>query len=275
METATVRRYSLFTWSPRVRWYGVVVSVGLLYLLVGRVSSDNLTWVQIHLPMSAASLVLVALAGVEACFLVRQWQDRHSALTMLRVQEQESALRITTQRLECINELAAHVAGDNSAAALAKVVPQKLAALFESDVTGVWTLDDHLPGAFDLRGIDGLNDTRRQAFGVLTKCTPCFEKVARSTQPVSVGNFTRDTAPSLAAFCGEEKLTNAVFSPVWVDGRLEALIGLFYKQAPSITSVYLGELQTVTRLLAAERRHVALQREHAQLKRLLGVTRSP
>jgi transcriptional regulator with GAF, ATPase, and Fis domain len=268
MAPETTRKYSVLSWSPRARMYGGVISISLLYLLVGRLSSDDLTWVRVHLPMSAVSFLLVAVAGVEACLLLREWQDRHSDLAELRVGEQESALRITAQRLECVNEMAVDLLNYDATTVLAKIVPPKLKALFEADLSGVWTADDGMPPAFELQGLDGLDESQKYSLAVLTKCTPCFERIATHREPVIVKDFQRDTAPSLAGFCRAEGLVTAIFSPIWVGDNFYGVIGLFYKEPPAITAVYMAELQLVTHALAADRRFAMLHREYKRLANL-------
>jgi hypothetical protein len=232
----------------------MVIIASLLYLLAGRLGNPDLTWVEIHLPLSAASFLLVAVAGAEGILMIRHWQERHADVTAMRTREQELAIRITTQRLDRLNEIAESLLCYDHAAALAKVVPGKLASLFESDVTAVWTTDGLGSQTFELQGVNGLNERDQHAFAALTKATPCFERAGHALQPLVITDFARDTAPALASFCRDQRLVTAVLSPVWAGNRLLGLIGLFYRETPVITPVALAELQVATHTLAAQRR---------------------
>jgi hypothetical protein len=64
-------------WSPRARLYGVIT---LSYMLIGRLNNDNDSWVQVSLPLSSASLLLVTLAAAETYLHVQRTQRKHEEL---------------------------------------------------------------------------------------------------------------------------------------------------------------------------------------------------
>jgi len=69
MAQSTTSKLDVREWSPRARLYGMALVITLSYMLIGRLNNDNDSWVQVSLPLSSASLLLVSLAAAETYLL--------------------------------------------------------------------------------------------------------------------------------------------------------------------------------------------------------------
>ena len=67
-------------WSPRARLYGMALVITLSYMLIGRVTNDNDSWIQVSLPLSSASVLLVSLAAAETYLYVQRIQNSQAEL---------------------------------------------------------------------------------------------------------------------------------------------------------------------------------------------------
>src|SRR5271156_6656625 len=85
-------------WSPRARLYGLALVITISYVLIGWLTNDKNSWVQVSLPLSSASLLLVSLAAAETCLRVQRGQKRQVELQVARAQEIESSQRLAFQR---------------------------------------------------------------------------------------------------------------------------------------------------------------------------------
>ena len=74
MAESIVIRMIVREWSPRARLYGMALLITLSYMLIGRLSNDNDSWIQVSLPLSSASLLLVSLAAAETYLYVQRVQ---------------------------------------------------------------------------------------------------------------------------------------------------------------------------------------------------------
>jgi len=74
MAESIVIRAIVREWPPRARLYGIAVLITLSYMLIGRLSNDNDSWIQVSLPLSSASLLLVSLAAAETYLYVQRVQ---------------------------------------------------------------------------------------------------------------------------------------------------------------------------------------------------------
>src|ERR1039457_3062776 len=91
--------------SRRARLYGTALAITLSYMLIGRLTNDNDSWVQVSLPFSAASLLLVSLAAAETCLHVQRIQKNQAALDASRIQEIELSQRLAFQRQSTLNQI--------------------------------------------------------------------------------------------------------------------------------------------------------------------------
>src|SRR6266849_8570867 len=73
--------------SPRARLYGMALVITLSYMLMGRLNNDSDSWVQVSLPLSTASLLLLSLAGAEMYLYAQRVQRNHEELRLTRARE--------------------------------------------------------------------------------------------------------------------------------------------------------------------------------------------
>src|SRR6266404_2570168 len=72
MAQPTAIKTDVRVWSPRARLYGMALVITLSYMLMGRLNNDNDSWVQVNLPLSSASLLLLSLAAAEMYIYVQR-----------------------------------------------------------------------------------------------------------------------------------------------------------------------------------------------------------
>jgi len=143
-------------WRVRARLYGVTLVVVLSYLLIGRLSSGDQKWVYVDLPMSAAAVLVLGLAAVEAYFVIQSLQRRYRALQAARANEIELAERLSEQRRNILNQISRTLLDKLNLKQLPPDVVEKVALLFEADIVGVWLAERSAPSLFVPRGVCGL-----------------------------------------------------------------------------------------------------------------------
>ena len=79
--------------------------ITLSYMLIGRLNNDNDSWVQVSLPLSSASLLLVSLAAAETYLYVQRVQRNHAELQAARAHEIELSQRLAFQRQSTLNQI--------------------------------------------------------------------------------------------------------------------------------------------------------------------------
>src|SRR5258706_15086507 len=89
MAQPTAIKTDIRFWSPRARLYGMALVITLSYMLMGRLNNDSDSWVQVSLPLSSASLLLLSLAAAEMYIYVQRMQRHHEALHLARDREVE------------------------------------------------------------------------------------------------------------------------------------------------------------------------------------------
>lgn len=268
MSSASPRKIAFFSWSPRARLYGLAIIVCLVYLLVGRLSSSELQWVQVYLPLSTASVLLVTAAGIESYFLLRQWQKRHAELVELREREQELSQRLAAQRQSILNQVSRALIDKLDSRHIPQEVFERTAALFEGDIVAVW-FGNYSPGvAFELQGCSGLDEATTRSLAAITHATPCFETVLTRGKAAVVQEFARDTTTRFAEFCQTTGLGTALLSPIITRGNTAGLIAVFYRQARPLPNAFPAELQTIANLIAGSLQAEELYRDLVQIQKI-------
>jgi signal transduction histidine kinase len=255
-------------WRVRARLYGVTLIVVLTYLLIGRISSENRKWVEVDLPVSAAALLAVGVAGVEAYFVIQRLQRRYQELQAARLHEIELAERLSEQRQSILNQVSRTLLDKLNLKQLPPDVVEKIALLFETDVAGIWLADRNTPKLFVPRGVSGLAETAAKELGAIGHASPCFEKVLQQTHQLMVLDFRRDTAPPLAAFCEREGLLSAMFTPIVCRDAIAGIIGAFYRQKRDVPLPLAVEMQTVANLIASAVQAEELYRNVAESQKI-------
>ena len=142
-------------WSPRARLYGAALAITLSYLLIGRLTNDNDSWVQVSLPLSSASLLLVSLASAETYLHVQRIQKNQAELQAARAQEIELSQRLAFQRHSTLNQISRALIDKLDASRISTDVLEKIAQLFEADAVVAWLTEKNGQTRFLLKGAFG------------------------------------------------------------------------------------------------------------------------
>ena len=141
--------------SPRARLYGMALVITLSYMLIGRLNNDSDSWVQVSLPLSSASLLLISLSAAETYLYVQRVQQNHEELRAARVREIELSQRLAFQRQSTLNQISRALIDKLDVAQITQEVLEKIAQLFEADVVAAWLIEKTGPTHFALKGTFG------------------------------------------------------------------------------------------------------------------------
>ena len=248
--------------------HGVAFIIALTYLLIGRLSSDDIHWVQVNLPLSTASVLAAGIAGVEAYFAVRRWQTRYRELQNTRTREIELAERLAEQRRTILNQISRHLLDKLDLQQIPRETLEHAALLFETDVVAVWVADPKHPGPLEPRGICGLSDASSTELAAIGRATPCFNPVLQQSKQVILDDFRHEAALAMANFCSREGLFVAVLTPIATRGSVIGVLAAFYRQRRQISASLSAEMQTVANILASAIQAEELYRDLAQLQKI-------
>jgi len=224
----------------RRRLYGLCIVVALAVTIMVQLSEEKLPLVQVYLPVLAAAMVAVGLAGAE-------WQvylQKAAADRLARVAEQDDAL----DRQRAFNELWQALADSRGQAVLPESVMEKLANLFATEFVAVWSADES-PGGFRLRGAQPVDEAVVRRLDKIVQASPCFGRLRKFKRTTQVTDLARETSPALALFCEEKNLTQAVLCPVMVRQEMVGVLAFFYPQDQPVPSPRLEEMQSAANLL--------------------------
>lgn len=238
-------------WRLRLRLYGLALIVALVYLLMGRLISQQRSWVEVDLWTSTGVVLMLGVASVEAYFIIQRLQQRYRELAAARAREIELAERLSEQQRQILNQIARALLDRLNVHQLAPDVLEKMALLFETDVLGVWLCDRQPPYLLTPCGFSGLSPATAKELGAIGRGSPCFEKALQPPRQLVVTDFRRDSAPPLAAFCEREGLTQAVFTPVLSRDGAIGVLAVFYRKNRAIPSPLASNMETVAHLLAS------------------------
>ena len=117
--------------SPRARLYGGALVITLSYLLIGNLNNDNPSWVQVHLPLSALSVLLLSLSAAETYLFVQRIQRNSEELQAARVREMDLTQRLAFQRRDNTDHVKdspalSRVRGDSSDVEVPFFKPERL-----------------------------------------------------------------------------------------------------------------------------------------------------
>src|SRR5271170_4989501 len=105
MAQPTTNKLDVQKLTPRARLYGMALVITLSYMLIGRLNNDSDSWVQVSLPLSTASLLLLSLSGAETYLYVQRVQRNQEELEVTRAREIELSQRLAFQRQSALNQI--------------------------------------------------------------------------------------------------------------------------------------------------------------------------
>jgi signal transduction histidine kinase/CheY-like chemotaxis protein len=259
--------WSVGHWSPRARLYGAALIFSLTYLLIGRLSSDDFQWVQVYLPLSASSVLLLGASAVEAYFLMHRMRRHHAELLERQAHEREQAQQLAQQRQSSLNEISRALLDKLDLEHVSADVLEKIARLFDADVAGIWAVESAPPRAFVLKGVYGLAAAAAKQLATITRTTPCFNALTSTGQPIAL-DLAAISAPEFASFCQAEQLDTGTLTPVLCHDKVAGVVGVFYRSEAGLNATATAELQAVANIVAGAIQAEDLYRDLVQVQKV-------
>jgi len=268
MTQSTAIKLDVRKWSPRARLYGMALVITLSYMLIGRLNNDSDSWVQVSLPLSSASLLLLSLAGAETYLYVQRVQRNQEELEVTRGREIELSQRLAFQRQSTLNQISRDLIDKLDVAQISTEVLEKIAQLFEAEVVAAWMVENNGHRRFVLKGACGFTGHSFQQLEAFDWLFPAFEQTPNDPRQIITPNVSQEVSPTLAGVCGRERTGCAVLSPVVRRKELVGLIGIFYREPRDISQSLAAEMQTVANIVASAVQAEELYRELAQVQKI-------
>ena len=237
-------------WSPRARLYGGALATTLAYLLIGRLSNDNQSWVQVNLPLSAVSVLLLGLSAAEMYLFVQRIQRNNEELHAARQRELELSQRLAFQRQTILSQISRALIDRLDVNQMPREVLERIAQLFEADVVATWALERNASQHFALRGIHGLNAHGSDQIDAIHWSFPAFEGHGKDARQLIAADARAGLSRDLAAFCEKERIVCCALTPVLRRDELVGVVGMFYRRALAISPSLAAEMQTVANVIA-------------------------
>jgi signal transduction histidine kinase/CheY-like chemotaxis protein len=257
-------------WTPRLRLYAVAFGIAGAYL-VALSEFGNRPWAQWTVPGSSALLLLLCLAGAEACLFIQRLQHQHEELRATREREIETSQRLAVQRQTLLNQICRALIDKLDVTQLPPSVLEDIAHLFAADAVATWVLDPSGSGHFTVRGVHGLQAHRPADVAAVPWSFPHCEGVGADAGQKIVTDFASETSPAMATFCQREKIHVAVFSPVLRGDELAGIVGVFYRETRNISPSLAAEMQTVANIIASAIQAEELYRNLVQVQKIESV----
>ena len=242
--------------------------ITLSYLFIGRLNNDDQSWVEVNLPLSSLSILLLCLSAAEAYLFVQRIQRNNEELDAARERERELSQRLAFQRQTILNQISRELIDRLDVNQMPQEVLEKIAQLFEADVVTTWTVEKNGDAKFLLKGALGLNAHAAGQVETMTWAFPQFNLNMKDPRQHIVENPARDLAPGLAAFCEREKLSCAVFSSIVRRDELVGIVGIFYRKPFPLSSSFVAEMQTVANVIASAVQAEELYRDLMQVQKV-------
>lgn len=253
---------------PRARLYGMALVITLSYMLMGRLNNDSDAWVQVSLPLSSASLLLLSLAGAEMFLYAQRVQRNHDELQLTRAREIEISQRLAFQRQSTLNQISRALIDKLDIAQISQEVLEEIARLFEADAVAAWVTEQNGKPGFALKGAFGFTAHSFEQLAAADWSFPEFAQTENDPQQLLVNHVTPQTLPVLADLCARERLVSAALNPVVRRKELVGLIGVFYRSPREFSQSLAAEMQTVANIVASAMQAEELYRELAQAQKI-------
>jgi hypothetical protein len=229
--------------SVRRRLYGLCVVVALAVLVVLRLTGESLTLVNVYMPLVAATILAVGLAGAEWHLHVQE----AAAVRERQRAEQAAAERVALARQQTFNRLWQELAESRGAALLPATVFAELADLFGAACVAVWRADLDRTG-FHLYGSHPSTREELIRLEKIGEASPCFDLLRDWKRQVRLADFPVRTSRALVAHCEAHRFQEAVLVPVLVRHDLVGILAFFYQDRPQFTSLVREEMLAAANL---------------------------
>ncbi|HUK82981.1 MAG TPA: response regulator [Verrucomicrobiae bacterium] len=256
------------SWSPRASLYGIALAITVSYFLLGRLNSHNRLWVEVSLPLSSASVLLLCLSAAELYLFVQRIQRQNGDLRAASERELDLSQRLAFQRQTILNQISRALIDKLDVNQMPREVLEKIAQLFEADVVATWAYEKAGPANFPLKGVFGLNAHTAEQAEAIAWTFPQFANNPKDPHQHVAENPQRDLAPELGAFCDREKLACGAFSPIVRRDELVGIVGVFYRKPFAISPSLTAEMQTVATVIASAVQAEELYRDLVQVQKI-------
>jgi signal transduction histidine kinase len=238
--------------------------ITLSYMLIGRLNNDSDSWVQVSLPLSSASLLLVSLAAAETYLHVQRTQRNHEELEATRSRELELSQRLAYQRQSTLNQISRALIDKLDVAQMSPEVLEKIAQLFEADVVAAWITEKNSQAHFVLKGAFGFTAHNVEQLEAIEWSFPAFEQARQ----LILNNPAQTGPASLVGVCEREHIVCAALNPVVRRNELVGLIGIFYRNPRDISPSLAAEMLTVANIIASAVQAEELYRDLVQVQKI-------
>jgi signal transduction histidine kinase/CheY-like chemotaxis protein len=242
--------------------------ITLSYALIGRLTNNNDSWIQVSLPLSSASVLLVALAAAETYLYVQRIQKTQAELEASRAQETELAHRLTVQRQSTLNQISRALIDKLDVARIPTDVLEKIAQLFEADAATAWLTEKNGQTRFLFKGAFGFTAHNLEQLEASHWTFPAFEQSTPDLQPLVIADVAQQSPPALRGLCERERVACVVLSPVVCRNDVVGLLGLFYRNPREISPSLMAEMQTVANIVAGAVQAEELYRDLVQVQKI-------
>ncbi len=242
--------------------------ITLSYMLIGRLNNDNDSWVQVSLPLSSASLLLVSLAAAETYLHVQRTQRKQEELEAARDRELELSQRLAFQRQSTLNQISRALIDKLDVAQMSTEVLEKIAQLFEADLIAAWVAENNSHPHFTLKGAFGFTGHNVEQLEAAEWSFPMFEQAHQEPRQLLLNNPAQTGPESLIDVCGRERIVCAALNPVVRRHELVGLIGVFYRSPRDISPSLAAEMLTVANIIASAVQAEELYRDLVQVQKI-------
>ncbi len=236
--------------SGRSRLYATALVITIAYLLVGNDEAGQ-AWPRVYLPLHSVTVLVLCLAGAEACLFIQRLQKQHEELHVTRAMELEASQRLAVQRQTILNQISRALIDQLDVNQMPAAVLESIGQLFAADIVATWVSAKGTSGHFMVRGVHGLQSHKPADFSAVPWSFPQYKAGGAEFGQVIVADFVRDLSPAMATFCQREKIQAAVFSPVMQRDDMAGIVGVFYRTPMAISPSLATEMQTVANLIAS------------------------
>jgi transcriptional regulator with GAF, ATPase, and Fis domain len=225
----------------RLRYYGIGAVLALSFMLLGRSVGHNDGLAQVYLPFMGATLLVMALAGIEYHLYTQRVAAEREAQ---RAKREEAELQ-AVERQKSFNQMWQLLA-DSRGNPLPVTVLTELSVLFSADLVAVWSTDN--VRVFHLIAAHPLANDGAVRLDKVAQMSPCFEKIRETQHLTRVTNLEQDTTKAFAWFCEENGFKEAVLCPVLVRRDIVGVLALFYREDSHLTKKLSEEIQAAANL---------------------------
>ena len=254
--------------SPRARLYGMALVITLSYMLIGRLNNDNDSWVQVNLPVSTASLLLLSLAGAETYLYVQRIQKHQAELREIRQREIELSQRLAFQRQSTLNQISRALIDKLDVAQISQEVLEKIAQLFEADAVTAWITERNELPHFVLKCAFGFNAHNFEQLASSEWSFPSFEQTRKEPHQLILDDIAQQAPATLASVCEREGIACAVLNSIVRRDELIGLLGIFYRKPLTLAPSHTAEMMTVTHIIASAVQAEELYRDLVQAQKI-------